>query len=222
MDNIEIVDNLYCLNMLYNIIQILEDRGYKYLNTNYEIIKMEKDKIDVDDDYKPSNYKYIISKNNKYIIISKKKMNYLFMVFFESFCNFENNVDINVTFKRCKEYITSHIYWEHVTKVYFICPDKYEIQIKKKIKTEGLDDFIETIKYTNMLYNPTKHNYFNKHMKIINFDQKYKKYKLKLPIILKNDVACRWYGYNINDIIKIIRKDNTIFYRIVKDESFVE
>jgi DNA-directed RNA polymerase subunit H (RpoH/RPB5) len=75
------------------------------------------------------------------------------------------------------------------------------------------------MKYSTLTYNPTQHIYFNKHEKIKNYEQKHKKYDLKLPILLKTDVACRWYDYKNNDIIKITRKDNRLCYRIVKEDE---
>jgi DNA-directed RNA polymerase subunit H (RpoH/RPB5) len=208
------VDYLY---ILYNILQILEDRGYLYLGTNYEKIKNDKEKIDENIDFyenKICDYISII-KNNKYNIIAKNNNNYILLLFLESFYTFENNIDINYIFKNISSYFTNHVYWQKIIKVYIICPDQYEDHIKKKIKKEGIDIF-ESMVYTKLLYNPTQHIYFSKHEKVKNYEKKYKKYDLKLPILLKNDISSEWYDYKINDIIKITREDKKYCYRIVK------
>ena len=215
--------NIDCLNILNNILQLLEDRKYLYLGTNYEKIKKDKKTIDnkninINLENEIDDYTNII-KNEKYSILVKKEDKYILVLFFEAFIGFQNNTDINYIYKNINFYFSEHIYWEKIVKVYIICPDKYEEQIKRKIYKEEINNVFETMKYTNLLYNPTQHRYFPKHEKIKNFEHKYKKYNIKLPILLKNDIASKWYGYEINDIIKITRIDKSIFYRIVKDED---
>jgi DNA-directed RNA polymerase subunit H (RpoH/RPB5) len=205
------MNNKKCLTILFNIICMMENMGYIYLNQNYEKICYDYKMIDGI----ISNYLYILTKNGKYALFFKNRNKYIFVIFFESFSN-NNKIDINYTYKRFKEYIVNNKYWTKMENIIIICPDEYENQICKKINSEELIDLCTTIKYSNVLYNPTKHETFNKHEKIKNFDQKYKKYNLKIPIILKKDIACLWYGFNINDIIKINRKNDTLCYKIVK------
>lgn len=221
------ITNIHYLYILYNILKLFENRNYIYLGTNYEKIKIDKEKVDNNinnNETKISDYNYII-KNKKHNLIFKinnnnvdKNNNYILVLFLESFGDIENNIDFNYIFKRISDYILDHDYYQNMEKVYIICPDDHEDKIKKKIHKEGFD-ILEIMKYSNLLYNPTQHTYFNKHEKIKNYEQKHKKYDLKLPIILKTDVACKWYDYKINDIIKITRKDNSICYRIVKDDD---
>lgn len=213
------MDNIKCLIILYNIICMLKYMKKDYLGCNYEKICYEKKIIDNNVNIKISNYEYILKEKNKYIMFFKDKDRYIWVAFFESFFDIKNQNDINYTFKKFKYHIYKNKEWMTANKIFIICPDEYENQISKKILSEGTDNTFETIKYSNMLYDPTEHITFNKHEKIKNYDQKYKKYNLKIPIVLKNDIACKWHGYKLNDIIKITRKDNSICYKIVKDNS---
>lgn len=212
--------NIDYLYILYNILQLLEDRNFLYLGTNYEKIKNDKENLDLNiDTYKNKIADYTsIIKNNKFNIIAKNKDIYILLLFLESFYIFENNIDINYILKNINLYISEHVYWQKIIKVYIICPDKHEDQIKKKINKDGIN-ILESIPYTKLLYNPTHHIYFPKHEKIKNYDQKFKKYGLKLPVLLINDIASKWYNYKLNDIIKITRNDKSICHRIVKNEE---
>jgi DNA-directed RNA polymerase subunit H (RpoH/RPB5) len=215
--------NIDCLNILNNILQLLENKKYLYLGTNYEKIKndiktINNKNINVNLEKKIDDYTNII-KNKKYSILVKKNNKYILVLFYEAFVGFQNNIDVNYIYKNINLYFSENIYWEKIVKVYIICPDEFEEQIKRKIDREEINSVFETIKYTNLLYNPTQHKYFPKHEKIKNYEHKYKKYNIKLPILLKKDIASKWYGYETNDIIKITRTDKTIFYRIVKDKD---
>lgn len=215
--------NINYLIILNNILQLLENKNFLYLGTNYEKIKNDKKIIDnnninINCERKIDDYINII-KNKKYSILFKKNNEYILVLFYEAFVGFQNNIDINYIYKNINLYFSEHIYWENIVKVYIICPDKFEDQIKRKIDKEEINNVFETIKYTNLLYNPTQNKYFPKHEKIKNYEHKYKKYNIKLPILLKNDIASKWYGYETNDIIKITRTDENIFYRIVKDKD---
>lgn len=199
---------------------MFEDRKYIYLGNNYEKIKKDIKKIENNVDIKEneiSDYSFII-KNPMYNILIKKKKNYVLVLFLESFFSIENKMDINYVLKKINIYMCGHVYWQNINKVYIICPDEYEDKIKKKIKKDN-SGIIDVIEYTRLLYNPTRHNYFSRHEKIKNYEKKYKKYNLKLPLILNSDVAIKWYDYNINDLIKIIRKDNSICYKLVVEEN---
>lgn len=214
------IDNIDYLYIIYNIIQMFEDREYIYLGNNYEKIKKDIKKINDNIEIKENeitDYSYIIKKP-MYNILTKKKQNYVLILFLESFFTIENKMDINYVLKKIYIYIYGHVYWQNIIKVYIICPDEYEDKIKKKIKKDN-SGIIEVIEYTRLLYNPTQHDYFSRHEKIKNYEKRYKKYNLRLPLILSSDVAIRWYDYNINNIIKIIRKDNSICYRLVAEED---
>lgn len=198
---------------------MLEDRGYSYLGTNYEKIKMDKDKIENNVNIKSfeiSDYTHIFN-NFKYHLLFKKRKsnNYVIIFFLDSFL--KNDDDLNNAMKHYYKYVNIYFknIFDKIEHIYLACSEKYSPTIKKKIIKDNF--FTETLEYK--LYNPTKNKYFSKHEKIKNYEQKYKKFNLKLPIILKNDVASVWYDYKINDIVKIERNDKSIYYRIVTNEE---
>ena len=72
-----------------------------------------------------------------------------------------------------------------------------------------------------LLFNPTKHEYVPKHIKITNqqeidilFETYMMKTKLHLPLINHNDIIAKWLGLRQGDIVKIIRnnKNSGIYY----------
>lgn len=82
------VNNIDYLCIIYNIIQMFEDRKYIYLGNNYEKIKKDIKKIENNVDIKEneiSDYSFII-KNPMYNILIKKKKKlctcFVFRVFF--------------------------------------------------------------------------------------------------------------------------------------------
>lgn len=209
------IDNIDLLNILYYLIKIMNDRGYTYLGTNYEIIKKEKE-IYIDQSYKINeinDYTYIIKRKNN--ILFKNKDKYTICLFSESFLY--NNIPILQVCKNIINYMTNHKMWNLIKNCIIICPNDIEIKINRKIKEEM--DVFETISYSKLLYDPTIHIESVKHEKIKNFEHRYKKYNLNLPVLLKSDTICKWYGYKINDIIKITRDDGSIIHRIVNQDN---
>jgi DNA-directed RNA polymerases I, II, and III subunit RPABC1 len=77
---------------------------------------------------------------------------------------------------------------------------------------------IETFTNDEMSVNITEHKYYFPHIKISDEEkqQLISKYGKSLPIILRNDAVVRYLNFKKGDILKIIRKDNYIHYRIVK------
>ena len=67
-------------------------------------------------------------------------------------------------------------------------------------------------------YNITLHKYVRPHIKIEGdeFDTINSKYGKHLPIILASDPVSRYYNFKKGDIIKIIRRNDIIAYRVVK------
>lgn len=206
----EYIDNKDLLYILFNLITMMEDRGYYYLLTNYDIIKKEKELIDIDIDNEISDYTYLIK--DKVNILFKKCNKYIICLFSESFYKYDPN--ITYICKNIITFLSNNDIWSYVTKSIIICPNDIEDKINKKLKEEV--DIIETISYSRLLYNPTKHIDSVKHEKIKNFEKKHKKYDLKLPILLKSDAMSKWYDYSVNDIIKITRNEGSITHRIVK------
>ena len=76
----------------------------------------------------------------------------------------------------------------------------------------------ELFSLDNLQYNITKHRYVRPHIKLTKSEQEEFRQKMgtDIPLLLKTDPICRFYNFEKGDIIKIIRKDNFISYRIVK------
>ena len=76
----------------------------------------------------------------------------------------------------------------------------------------------ELFSLDNLQYNITKHRYVRPHIKLTKSEQEEFRHKMgtDIPLLLKSDPICRFYNFEKGDIIKIIRKDNFISYRIVK------
>jgi DNA-directed RNA polymerase I, II, and III subunit RPABC1 len=90
-------------------------------------------------------------------------------------------------------------------------------QANKTIET--LPDMeIEIFLERSLLYNITKHRLVPEHIKLSSAETQLfkKKYGIKLPVIQKSDAIARFYNFKPGDIIKIIRKDGIVAYRIVK------
>ncbi len=77
---------------------------------------------------------------------------------------------------------------------------------------------IEVFNENELQYNITLHKYVRPHIKIEGdeFDTINSKYGKHLPIILASDPVSRYYNFKKGDIIKIIRRNDIIAYRVVK------
>ena len=115
-----------------------------------------------------------------------------------------------------KEYIATMIDKQsaHIIIVY-----QFITSSLNKLLSE-LDHFtIELFDVDSLQMNITKHELVPTHVKLSNEDASSFKSKFgtSIPMILKTDPISRLYNYDIGDIIKIIRKNNEISYRIVVD-----
>lgn len=97
-----------------------------------------------------------------------------------------------------------------------IYQDKITPSAKKIIETTNLT--IEVFTNTEMSINVFNHKYYFPHIKVDDATKNLllTKYGTKIPVILKNDMIIRYLNYKKGDIIKIIRKDDYITYRMVK------
>ena len=88
----------------------------------------------------------------------------------------------------------------------------------KKIIKNLYNINIEIFSRNELQFNITKHRLSRPHIKVTGEEELEirEKYGDKLSIILKTDPQARFYGFCVNDIIKIIRKNGLVFYRIVK------
>jgi len=88
----------------------------------------------------------------------------------------------------------------------------------KKVISNLIHMNIELFDQQDLQFNITKHRLARPHIKLdevekLKFISDYGK---DIPVLLKNDMMCRFYGFQKGDIIRVIRKDNYISYRIVK------
>lgn len=88
-----------------------------------------------------------------------------------------------------------------------------------KTMIEKLDDMkIELFGIEELQHNITNHILCPEHIKVgVEEAGAFKKdYGVKFPTILRTDPISRFYGYQRGDVIKIIRKNGFITYRIVR------
>jgi DNA-directed RNA polymerases I, II, and III subunit RPABC1 len=83
---------------------------------------------------------------------------------------------------------------------------------------QTIDLNIELFSAEDMYTNPTKHRYVSKHEVLSDEEAQVfkKKYGVKIPVILLSDPIARFYGYKRGDIVRVIRRNGFISYRIVK------
>lgn len=88
----------------------------------------------------------------------------------------------------------------------------------KKIVESSQDIIVELFSEDEMQYNITKHRLVPTHQKLPDneAEQFKKEFGIRLPVILKTDPVARFYAYKRGDVIKIIRNNGYITYRIVK------
>ena len=90
--------------------------------------------------------------------------------------------------------------------------------VAKKVIEELVDFKLECFDEKTLRYNITKHSLVPKHSALSKKanDEFKKKYGIKIPVLLKTDPVCRFYNFQRGDIIKVIRMDGFVSYRIVK------
>ncbi len=90
----------------------------------------------------------------------------------------------------------------------------YEADVTSTVKNiiENADKTIELFRLDELRFNILDHVLVPKHVKIGYHAQNSKKY----PVLKRTDPVARFMGYKTGDIIKIIRRDNSIYYRYVK------
>jgi len=148
---------------------------------------------------------YEFLKNDGNIIFMKNKDEIILV--------FVNNDILNMV--NIKDYmaITNSLNVSHIIIVYKkkITPSTKKIINHNSIKTELFEE-------NEISFDITKHKYYYPHIKVDDNTKKQllNKYGNNLPIILKTDKVVKFLDFNKGDIIKILRKDNNIYYRIVK------
>lgn len=103
-----------------------------------------------------------------------------------------------------------------VNHIIIIYKNKITPSTKKIINHNNI--YTELFEHNEMSFDITKHKYYYPHIKVDDNIKKelLQKYNKELPIILKTDPIVKFFDFRKGDILKIIRKHNNIFYRIVK------
>ena len=105
---------------------------------------------------------------------------------------------------------------QNISHCIIIYLDKITPSAKKIIDISEFD--IEVFTHDEFSLNITKHKYYFPHIKLNDQEKQnlLQKYGKHLPIILKTDPVVRYLHFKKGDVLKIIRKDNYIHYRLVK------
>lgn len=88
----------------------------------------------------------------------------------------------------------------------------------KRMIKESFDVHLQLFSIDEIQFNITKHRLVPTHIKLEEKESKEfkKKFGLKHPAILTTDPVSRFYGYKRGDVVKIVRSNGFITYRIVK------
>lgn len=84
--------------------------------------------------------------------------------------------------------------------------------------TPDLDIHIELFNADDLQFNITEHRLVPKHV-LLNSDQAHdfkQKYGTNIPVLLRTDAISRFFDFTKGDVIKIIRRDGYVSYRIVR------
>ena len=146
------------------------------------------------------------------------------VVFDEEDCLLQNNDDKIIVFFPVENKVNIDTIKEilykmekvHIKNCIIVYKESITSSAKKTLDVLELN--IEMFHLEQLQYNITKHNLVPKHIRIEDKQQKkelLKKYGTQLPVLLKSDAVSRFYNYKKGDLIKILRTNNTICYRLV-------
>ena len=144
---------------------------------------------------------------NQHLIMKDKEDNIIIV--------FMNNDDLNISI--LKSYLeileTSNV--KHAIIVY---ENKITPSSKKILASISHFYRIELFTFKEMSFDIQQHKYYFPHIKLNKEERQeiVEKFGVKIPTILETDPVIRFLGYRKGDIVKVIRKDNYISYRIVK------
>lgn len=104
---------------------------------------------------------------------------------------------------------------EDTNNIILVVSEKLTPQSEKLLMQLGLG--MEIFEFANLQYNIMRHC-LQPRFRILSDKEKgtlIKKFKKKIPFIKKNDKVCQYYNAKPGDIFEIIRKDNSLYYRLV-------
>lgn len=151
---------------------------------------------------------FSIDEEDDEMIIGVRDSDYDIVVFFD--CSQKLDTDkVKVFIAKMKELELRNciiVYKESVT-----APARKVIEELQEYK-------LEIFKETELRYNITKHRLVPTHSALTKAESiEFKKqYGVKIPVILKTDAVAKFYNFQKGEIIKIVRTDGTVSFRIVK------
>jgi DNA-directed RNA polymerase I, II, and III subunit RPABC1 len=163
----------------------------------------------------------------KYYLFSTNKEN-IELIYSSSYCKNENkekeikNDSIIVFFPQEKkvniDIVKEKIYKmknNNIKKCIIVYKETITSSAKKTL--ELLNSDIELFLEDELKYNITKHYLVPKHILMPDNEKRKIKEKFgkKMPVLLKSDPVSRFYNYKKSDIIKIIRDNDIVCYRVV-------
>lgn len=153
---------------------------------------------------------YLYSKNNenKELVYSKDLKNSIdsIIIFFPQ----EKKVNIDIVKEKIYRMKNNNI-----KKCIIVYKETITSSAKKTL--ELLSSDIELFIEEELKYNITKHYLVPKHILLPDSEKRKLKEKFgkKMPVLLKSDPVSRFYNYKKGDIIKIIRDNDIVCYRVV-------
>lgn len=167
-------------------------------------------------------YKVIEDDEEDAYLIAKKSFYENVMVFFQK----DNGLDT----KNLKKIISQSMK-KDIKHIIIIYDGKITSAVATTIENGSFEKFdkkdefdftnidIEIFEKSELQFNITKHILQPKSIEKLNIYDKEKLREmtsLKIPCMLKKDPIARFYHFKKGDVIKMIRRDDTIIYRIVK------
>jgi DNA-directed RNA polymerase subunit H (RpoH/RPB5) len=151
----------------------------------------------------------IIDRRDDYFLVKKTDDSEI-VVFFSFFEKLNTSI--------LKEYI-KEIEKNNIIHMIIIYKDKVTSSVNKIIDNIFHLN-IEIFPFSNLSFNITKHRLYRPHILLKPTEKNIfiKKYGKQIPKILLCDPIVRYFNFKTGDIVKIIRRNNFISYRIVVDE----
>ena len=185
--------------------EMLSDRGY-------QIVKKVTKKVDSDKD---SDSDDVEDENTPMYAVSRVIKNKTVMVIYDFVSGSKIKKD---TLQMCVKLMEEYGY----SRIILVYNDSTTSAAESLIASLAEQDkIIEVCNVRDMTYNPIKHYLQPKFQKISSIKEKKQIYSTLGPAknfgaMVTTDPVARWYDYKIDDLIKITRKDGSIYYRRVK------
>ena len=151
----------------------------------------------------------VIDRHTDYFLVKKTDDSEI-VIFFSFFEKLNTSI--------LKEYI-KEIEKNKINHMIIIYKDKVTSSVNKIINNIFHLN-IEVFSFSELLFNITKHCLYRPHilLQIAEKNKFVKKYSKQIPKILLNDPIVKYFNFKSGDILKIIRRNNYISYRIVVNE----